>query len=33
MVEDVELLYYGMRLEGDKFLDPTLYKTWRGKSV
>jgi hypothetical protein len=27
MVEDVELLYSGMRLESDKFLDLTLYKT------
>jgi hypothetical protein len=27
MVEDVELLYSRMRLESDKFLDLTLYKT------
>jgi hypothetical protein len=33
MVKDAELLYSGMRLESDKFLDPTLYKTLRSKSI
>jgi hypothetical protein len=33
IVVDVELLYSRMRLEGDKSLDQTLYKTWRSKSV
>jgi hypothetical protein len=32
MVEDAELLYFGMILESDKVLDPTLYKTLRRKS-
>jgi hypothetical protein len=33
MVEDAELLYSKMRLESDKFLGLTLYKTQRIKSV
>jgi hypothetical protein len=33
MVKDVGLRYFGMRLENDKFLDPTLYKTFRSKSI
>jgi hypothetical protein len=32
MVEDAELLYFGMILKSDKVLDPTLYKTLRRKS-
>jgi hypothetical protein len=33
MVGDAELLYFGITPENDKFLDPTLYKTPRSKSV
>jgi hypothetical protein len=33
MVEDAELLYSRMRLESDKFLDQTLYKTLWNRSV
>jgi hypothetical protein len=33
MVEEVELLYSGMRLENDKSLDHTLYKTLKNKSA